>query len=135
MILLKSEQVINKIIIGIPKKGDKMAKHEKALQGTQLVKVTNKETLEGLGDIQKVKEIRRTLRRRYGNRLNYHKIFNSWDRDNKGYLTLDDIHYMINNMGISINKQEAKVLLISHAHAGTQSLNMEEFMEIGRAHV
>eukprot|EP00826_Nyctotherus_ovalis_P047116 TRINITY_DN5378_c0_g1_i15.p1 TRINITY_DN5378_c0_g1~~TRINITY_DN5378_c0_g1_i15.p1 ORF type:complete len:702 (+),score=188.58 TRINITY_DN5378_c0_g1_i15:221-2326(+) len=111
-------------------KGDKLDKHEKALQETQLVKVTNKETLEGLVDIPKVKEIRRALRRRYGNRLNYHKIFNSWDRDRKGYLNLADIHYMINQMGISINVQETRVLIASHDHEGNGRLTVEEFMDL-----
>jgi Ca2+-binding EF-hand superfamily protein len=111
-------------------KGDKLDKHEKALQETQLVKVANKETLEGLVDIPKVKEIRRALRRRYGNRLNYHKIFSSWDRDRKGYLNLTDIHYMINQMGISINEQEAQVLIASHDHEGNGRLAVEEFMDL-----
>jgi len=116
--------------IGMPMKGDKLDKHEKALQETQLVKVTNKETLEGLVDIQKIREIRRALRRRYGNRLNYHKIFTSWDRDRKGHLNLTDIHYMINNMGISINEQEARVLIASHDHEGNGTLSVEDFMDL-----
>eukprot|EP01022_Parablepharisma_sp_SALTPOND_P014822 TRINITY_DN205_c0_g3_i4.p2 TRINITY_DN205_c0_g3~~TRINITY_DN205_c0_g3_i4.p2 ORF type:complete len:880 (+),score=100.64 TRINITY_DN205_c0_g3_i4:6240-8879(+) len=112
------------------KKGDKLEKHEKALQETQLVKVRNKETLEGKVDIQKVKEIRRTIRRRYGNRSNYHKIFNSWDRHRKGYIDISDLHYMINKLGISVNVQEAQVLMASHDHNGNQKLTMDEFMDL-----
>jgi len=112
------------------RKGDKIDKHEKALQETQLVKVKNKETLEGKVDIQKVKEIRRAIRRRYGNRSNYHKIFNQWDRHRKGFIDLTDLHYMINKLGISTNTQEARVLMASHDHAGQQRLTMEEFMDL-----
>lgn len=112
------------------RKGDKLEKHEKALQETQLVKVKNKETLEGKVDIQKVKEIRRTIRRRYGNRSNFHKIFNAWDRHRKGYVDTSDLHYMINHMGININSQEAQVLMASHDHNANQKLTMDEFMDL-----
>ncbi len=112
------------------RKGDKLEKHEKALQETQLVKVKNRETLEGKIDIQKVIEIRRAIRRRYGNRTNYHKIFNSWDRHRKGYIDLSDLHYMVNRLGINMNIQEAKVLLASHDLSATKRLTMAEFMDL-----
>jgi len=112
------------------KKGDKLEKHQKALQETQLVRVKNKETLEGKVDIDKVKEIRRAIRRRYGNRTNYHKIFNSWDRNKKGYIDISDLHNMINRMGISINVQEAQVLMASHDLSGNAKLTMDEFMDL-----
>eukprot|EP01022_Parablepharisma_sp_SALTPOND_P002130 TRINITY_DN1087_c0_g1_i1.p1 TRINITY_DN1087_c0_g1~~TRINITY_DN1087_c0_g1_i1.p1 ORF type:complete len:796 (-),score=97.69 TRINITY_DN1087_c0_g1_i1:2456-4753(-) len=127
---IRSIVSVQKQNIGIMRKGDKLDKHEKAIQETQLVKVKNKETLEGKVDIQKVKEIRRAIRRRYGNRSNYHKIFNSWDRHRKGYIDLTDLHYMINKLGISINTQEARVLMASHDHTGNQKLNMEGFMDL-----
>lgn len=111
-------------------KGDKLEKHEKALQETQLVKVKNKETLEGKVDIQKVKEIRRAIRRRYGNRTNFHKIFNSWDRHHKGYIDLSDLHYMVNKLGIKINAPETKVLLASHDLSGNKKLMMDEFLNL-----
>ena len=116
--------------IGWMRKGDKLDKHEKALQETQLVKIKNKETLEGKVDIQKVKEIRRAIRRRYGNRSNYHKIFNSWDRHRKGYIDITDVHYMINKLGININAQESKVLMASHDLSGNKKLTMDEFMDL-----
>jgi Ca2+-binding EF-hand superfamily protein len=105
-------------------------KHEKALQETQLVKVKNKETLEGKVDIPKVREIRRAIRRRYGNRTNFHRIFNSWDRHRKGYIDLSDLHYMVNQLGIKMNAQETKVLMASHDLSGNKKLTMEEFMDM-----
>lgn len=111
-------------------RGDKLEKHQKALQETQLVKVKNKETLEGKVDIQKAKEIRRAIRRRYGNRTNFHKIFNQWDRKRKGYIDVADLHYMISRMGINVNTQEAQVLLASHDHNGNRRLYMDEFMNL-----
>jgi Ca2+-binding EF-hand superfamily protein len=112
------------------RKGDKLEKHQKALQETQLVKVKNKETLEGKVDIQKAKEVRRAIRRRYGNRTNFHKIFNQWDRKRKGYIDIADLHYMVNRMGINVNVQEAQVLLASHDYNGHQRLYMDEFMNL-----
>ncbi len=111
-------------------KGDKLEKHEKALQETQLVKVKSNETLEGKVDIQKVKEIRRAIRRRYGNRSNYHRIFNSWDRHHKGYIDISDLHYMVNSLGIKINSEESQVLMASHDHNGNKKLSLAEFMDL-----
>jgi len=112
------------------RRGDKLEKHQKALQETQLVKIKNKETLEGKVDIQKAREIRRAIRRRYGNRTNFHKIFNRWDRKRKGYIDVTDIHYMVNQLGINVNVQEAQVLLASHDHNGNRRLYMDDFMNL-----
>jgi hypothetical protein len=45
--------------------------HAEAEQETQLVKIKNTETLEGKVNLQKVKDIRRALRRRYATRTNF----------------------------------------------------------------
>jgi len=66
-----------------------------------------KDTLEGKVDLEKVREIRRAIRRRYANRKNFQKIFNSWDIEGKGYLTIKNIHDMVNNLGLKINLNEA----------------------------
>ncbi len=59
-----------------------------------------KETLENKVDLEKVKEIRKMVRRRYANRKNFAKIFSSWDKEGKGYLTIKNVHEMLNNLGI-----------------------------------
>lgn len=73
----------------------------------------NTETLEGKVDLTKVKDIRRALRRRYATRTNFQKIFTQWDSESKGYLDVNDIHRMMNRMGLKVNIDEALVLLIS----------------------
>lgn len=77
------------------------------------MRMKNNETLEGKVDLQKVKDIRRALRRRYATRSNFQKIFTQWDNSSKGFLDENDIHVMMNKMGLKVNKDEAKVLLIS----------------------
>jgi Ca2+-binding EF-hand superfamily protein len=59
-----------------------------------------KETLENKVDLEKVKEIRKAIRRRYANRKNFAKIFSNWDKEGKGYLTIKNVHEMLNNLGI-----------------------------------
>lgn len=66
-----------------------------------------KGTLEGKVDLQQVREIRRALRRRYANRRNLNKIFKSWDEEGKGYLTIQNVHDMVNKLGLKLNLNEA----------------------------
>lgn len=73
----------------------------------------NTETLQGKIDLAKVKDIRRALRRRYATRTNFQKIFTQWDADSKGQIDVQDIHKMMNKMGLKVNLDEAQVLLIS----------------------
>ena len=47
-----------------------------------------KETKENQVDINKIKEIRRALRRRYGNQRNLQKVFNRWDENHEGELNV-----------------------------------------------
>jgi Ca2+-binding EF-hand superfamily protein len=46
------------------------------------------ETLEGKVDLDKVREIRRLIRRRYGNRKRVQKIFQQWDKEKKGNISV-----------------------------------------------
>ena len=67
----------------------------------------NNETLEGKVDLTKVKDIRRALRRRYATRSNFQKIFTQWDTESKGHINVNDIHRMMNKMGLKVNIDEA----------------------------
>lgn len=58
------------------------------------------------------------LRRRYANQKNFQKIFNSWDEDSNGRISVKNIYNMIKKMGININVDEATVLVAS-ANGGT----------------
>lgn len=83
-----------------------------ATQETQLVSLQkHKKTLEGKVDLEKVKEIRRTLRRRYTNRKNFQKIFSQWDQDSRGTISLKNMIDMLKQLSININLNEARVLL------------------------
>jgi Ca2+-binding EF-hand superfamily protein len=109
-------------------KGDKKDKNEKALTETQIVKVPNNSTLEGKVDVEKVRGIRRTIRRRYGNRTNFRKLFNNWDRTSKGYVDASDACHMLCKLGIKINPNEAAVLIGSADKSNNGRLGMDEFM-------
>jgi len=54
--------------------------HAAAVQETQLVRLDNKQTLQGRVDLKKVRDIRRAIRRRYATRKNANKLFNAWDQ-------------------------------------------------------
>lgn len=110
----------------------KHEKHGAAIQETQLVGLDqfNLETLEGQVDLEKVKEIRRAIRRKYGARGNLQKIFNLWDADHKGAVSVQNILDMIRRFGINMNLNEARVLVASSDHDRSNDLNLDEFLEM-----
>ncbi|CAD8204255.1 unnamed protein product [Paramecium pentaurelia] len=108
----------------------KMEENAKGIQETQLVGLENKVTLEGKVDLEKVRDIKRSIRRRYANRKNFQKIFNSWDEDANGAISVKNLYNMVNKMGININQDEAKVLLASADKDGSNDLGMDEFMDL-----
>ena len=90
----------------------------------------NHDTLEGKVDVQKIKEIRRIIRRKYGARGNFQKIFNQWDNENTGAVSVHNLFDMIKKFGININLDEARVLVASADHDRSNDLNLDEFLEL-----
>jgi len=96
---------------------------------SKLVSMTrNHETLEGKIDLEKVKDIRKAIRRRYSTRRKIHKIFKTWDRHNKGHITINDVHTMLNDLGHKVNFDEARLLLASADTSGDNKLTLDEFL-------
>lgn len=88
------------------------------------------ETLEGKIDVEKVREIRRALRRRYANRKNFQKIFTQWDIENKGFISPKNFKEMLLKMGLQVNIDEARVLVASADMNKSGNLTMDEFMDL-----
>lgn len=109
---------------------DKKDKNREAFQETQLVNIQAKNTLANKIDIEKIKEIRLALRRRYASRTNFRKIFKDWDNSAFGEISLYDAHSMINRLGIPINYNETRTLIASSNQRQTENLNMEEFIHL-----
>ena len=99
-------------------------------QETQLVKIENKNTLQGKVNLLKVRDIRRAIRRRYATRKHPQKIFAQWDHKKQGMIDSDDIVRMITKLGININKDEAHVLLLSADENKDGGLDLKEFHEM-----
>jgi Ca2+-binding EF-hand superfamily protein len=109
---------------------DKNSKNKEAIQETQLVNIEAEVTLENKVDINKVKEIRLALRRRYANRTNFRKIFKDWDSNGKGQVDVYDANSMINKLGIPINFNETRALIASSSKGQSEELSLEEFMHL-----
>ncbi len=99
-------------------------------QETQLVKIENKNTLEGKVNLLKVRDIRRAIRRRYATRKNPQKIFQQWDFKKQGMVDSEDLMHMIQKLGININKDEAHVLLVTADENQDGGLDLKEFHEL-----
>jgi Ca2+-binding EF-hand superfamily protein len=106
--------------------------HAKAIQETQLIGMEefNKHTLEGLVNLEKVKEIRRAIRRRYANRKNFKKIFSAWDEDSQGMLSVKNVFNMVKKLGLNANVYEAQVLVASADRKGNGHLSLDEFLDL-----
>ena len=109
---------------------DKTEKNKEANQETQLVKIEAEETLEGKVNLEKLKEIRLAIRRRYANRTNLKQIFRDWNQGKNGEISLYEAHSMINSFGIPINFNETRALIATANPRGTESLNMTEFTNL-----
>jgi len=88
------------------------------------------ETAENKIDVQKVNDIRLALRKRYAYRINFKKIFKDWDRSDKGEISIFDAKDMINRFGIPINFNETRALFLSCSTRNTETLDMQEFMNL-----
>lgn len=121
----KNKMKINEGIIKEKAKQNKESVHE-----TQLVSIKAEKTLEGKVDIKKLKEIRLVLRRKYGNKTNFRKIFKDWNMSVNGEITVYDAHKMINSFGIPINFNETRALIASSNQRGTETLDLQEFMHL-----
>lgn len=99
-----------------------------AEQETQLITIKAPETKDDQIDLGKLRDIRRTLRRRYSNRGNFAKIFRDWDKARDGLISLTDLQSMLNNMGISVNINEAKALIASANSTIPDKLDMDDFL-------
>lgn len=106
--------------------------HAKAIQETQLVgmEAYNKNTLEGKVNLEKIREIRRAIRRRYANRKNFKKIFSAWDEDSQGSLSIKNVYNMVKKLGLNINFNEAQVLVASADRNGNEHLSIDEFLDL-----
>jgi len=102
-----------------------------ANQETQIVKFDKtSDTAEHKIDAEKVNEIRSLLRRRYANRSNFRKIFKNWNKSDTGELSLSNAKEMINKFGIPINFNETRALFLSTSSRNTETLNLDEFMNL-----
>jgi Ca2+-binding EF-hand superfamily protein len=72
-----------------------------------------KQTEDDFVDLSKIRDLRRALRRRYANRTNFQKIFSQWDRKNAGQVDAADIKHMCGKMGLTVNDQESRLLMLS----------------------
>ena len=111
---------------------DKHNTHALALQETQLIGMEkySQNTMKDKIDLEKVREIRRAIRRRYGNRGNIQKIFNLWDEDHHGVITAKNVYNMVNKLGLNINFDEARVLIASADKDESSDLKLDEFLDL-----
>ena len=117
-------------------KNEKLFKSKKslnknAIQETQLVKINSYIDKENSKiNLNKIDEVTKALRRRYGNRKKLNKIFQLWAKTFPNKITVYDAYKMINALSISINYNEAKAFIASGSNSGNEYLTFEEFSNL-----
>lgn len=101
---------------------------------TQLVHLKNTVTHDGKVDLGKVQDIIRALRRRYQSRANVNHIFKDWDKSGKGYIAAHDIQSMLDKMGLKVNEDEAKMMLVAIDENGDGQVQLGEFLDLVFTH-
>ena len=81
-------------------------------------------------NLEKVREARRVLRRRYASRKNLFSIYNAWDEDHTGAITIENVYNMAKKMGLNLNVDESRVLLASANKTGSGELALDEFLDL-----
>jgi hypothetical protein len=109
---------------------EKMKINKDVVQETQLTKMNINKTDNDLLNMNKIKEIRQLIRRRYGNRKNVNKIFQQWARTFPNKITVYDAYKMINSLNIPINYNETRAFIASGSNFGNEFLNLEEFSNL-----
>lgn len=74
---------------------------EEAIRKRQEEAANESLTLAKTVDKKHVMDIRRALRRKYASRSNLHRIFNQWDRGNKSGISIQDLFYGLNKIGLT----------------------------------
>ena len=114
----------------------KLAKEKKSLNKnviyeTQLVKINSFiDKGDSMINLKKIEEVRKTLRRKYGNRKKINKIFQLWAKTFQNKITVYDAYKMINALSIPINYNETKAFIASGSKFGNDYLTMEEFSDL-----
>ena len=88
-------------------------------------------TLEKTVDKKAVMDIRRALRRKYASRTNLHRIFAQWDRGNKSGITVQDLFYGLNKVGLTTTLDQATALHACAIQTDTDpNLSLQEFSDL-----
>jgi len=111
---------------------EKHEAHAQAIQETQLVGYDkySADTLKNNVNLEKVREAKRVLRRKYGNRVNMHRIYQAWDYEKKGRVSAENFFTMAKKLGLNLNYDEARVLIASSDKSGTGNLTLDEFFDL-----
>ena len=109
---------------------EKIKNNKNSIQETQITRIDAIKTEKNYLNMNKIKEIRQALRRRYGNRKKLNKIFQKWARTFPSKITVYDAYKMINSLNIPINYNEARAFIASGSNFGNEFLNIEEFLNL-----
>ena len=82
-------------------------------------------------DKKQVLDIRRALRRKYASRANLHRIFAQWDRGTKGGISIQDLFYGLNKVGLTTTLDQATALHSMATQIDTDpNLSLQEFTDL-----
>lgn len=95
------------------------------IQNTKLVHFSNNAPVPE----QKLQDIKQLIQRKYANRKKFFNIFSEWDQESKGELSSQNVHFMLNSMGIKVRESEADAF-VKEFSSNKEKLNLNDFLGV-----
>lgn len=78
-------------------------------------------------NIEKMKDIKQIIQRKYANRKKIYNIFAEWDQDHKGEISPQNAQVIMNSMGIEVDDQEAEQF-VKYVSSEKNAITLNDFL-------
>ena len=106
---------------------EKSIKHqERAVLSASFDATTFRENV----NFEKIQEATKVIRKKYANKKDLTKIYQTWNENSQGEISIDNIYNMSKKLGINLNYDEARVLLATANKNESETLGYTGFVNL-----
>jgi len=92
--------------------------------------ILNARTLKANVDIEKIQEAKRAIRKKYLNKKDLNKIYQTWNENTQGEISVDNIYHLTQKLGLNLNYDEARVLVATANKNNSDTLGHTGFLNL-----
>jgi len=81
-------------------------------------------------DIEKIKEAKSAIRKKYLNKKDLNKIYQTWNENGEGEISVDNIYHLTKKLGLNLNYDEARVLVATANKNNSDTLGHTGFLNL-----